>query len=209
MRSNRARATCLGGWLCAAAPSFLALGCSGDPEPSTKRVWVGEVTGTDIKVALADRGGGATALFFCGGDESYMTSTRWFAEGADLAEPFAFKDNGWSVEGALKDNRASGSVESEGVTRSWAAAAANYSTISGLYEGTGPCGKLGLIVTQKSPKDEPTGQGACVRIAHGASVVEQVNPIRLAVSALGEISVTVGSAPNEVFTVHPVAVDAK
>ena len=84
------------------------------------------------------------------------------------------------------------------------------STIAGLYEGSAPCGKLGLIVTQKSPQDPPSGQGACLRMEAGQAVVEQVNPIRLAERSVArEIAVTVPSAPEQEFTVRPVAAGAQ
>src|SRR4051812_1150525 len=81
-----------------------ALGCSSDAQPEqaapSAKTWVGEVRGTDVKVALAQRGQ-ALALFFCGGDDSYTLSTRWFNEGALLTAPFSFTDGGWNVTGAI------------------------------------------------------------------------------------------------------------
>ncbi len=212
MRSSTARGTRFAGWLAGAGLACFALGCSGDPEPepSAPSVWVGEVKGTDIKVALADKGGGAAVLFFCGGDESYTMSTRWFADGAAIEEPFDFEDSGGRVDGAVKGAAASGSARTDrGETLSWSASAINSATIAGLYEGTAPCGKLGLIVTQATADDAPSGQGACVRADGDAIVVEQVNPIRLAPSATHELAVQVASAPEREFTVRPVAAGAR
>jgi hypothetical protein len=62
-----------------------------------------------------------------------------------------------------------------------------------------------LIVTQRSAEEEPTGQGACLLDSEQGLIVEQVNPVRLEHSLTREISVTVASAPDEVFTVRPVA----
>jgi hypothetical protein len=201
MRSSKAPAALLVGF---------ALGCSGDPEPEP-RVWVGEIVDTDVKVALADKGGGAMVLFFCGGDDSYVTSTRWFLEGVLRAQPFSFTEGDWRVEGAIEASLARGSVSSDLFpSRSWAATSIDSSTIAGLYEGSAPCGKLGLIVTQPSPKAEPRGQGACLRVEDGRAVVEQVNPIRLAEKSFTrEIAVTVASAPEQEFTVRPVAAAAQ
>lgn len=183
----------------------LTLGCSGDPEPDPN-VWLGELEGTDVNVALADKGGGAMVLFFCGGDDSYTTHTRWFPEGVLRTQPFSFSEADWRVEGAIKGSLASGKASSDVFSRrAWTATSANYQTISGLYEGSAPCGKLGLIVTQRTANDAPSGQGACLRMEGGKAVVEQVNPIRLAESNAREIAVTVASAPEREFTVRPVA----
>jgi hypothetical protein len=170
-------------------------------------VWVGELNGTDVKVALADKGGGAMVLFFCGGDDSYTTRTRWFPEGVLRNQPFSFTEDDWHVDGAIEGNVAHGTLESELFpSGSWTATATDSSTIAGLYAGTAPCGRLGLIVTQPSAKAPPTGQGACLRVEDGKAIVEQVNPIRLAErSSTREIAVSVASAPDQEFTVRPVA----
>jgi len=74
-------------------------------------------------------------------------------------------------------------------------------TIAGLYEGTGTCGKIGLIVTQASQADAPSAQGACIGTGLNPSVA-QVNPLLpLARASDGTIEVTVGNDP-------PVAVQA-
>jgi hypothetical protein len=214
VKSAAARAWCLvrgiaGRLLGSAALACFALGCSDDTESTAADpkpgVWVGEVRDSDVKVALADRDG-APQLFFCGGDASYTTHTRWFAQGALLSAPFSFSESGWSVAGEVKGDSISGTVlaENEGAGV-WTANAADSSTIAGLYEGVAPCGKLGLIVTQRAADEEPTGQGACLRDFEQGLIVEQVNPVRLTHGSTREISVTVASAPDEEFTVRPVA----
>ena len=203
-RFERAAARLFG----AAALACASLACSdesaskhAEPSPST---WVGEVEGSDVKVALAERDGTFT-LFFCGGDDSYMTNTRWFAEDALPNAALSFTDGGWSVNGGIEKGVASGSVQTEtDAARGWTAARVDPTTIAGLYAGVAPCGKLGLIVTQATADDEPSGQGACLRVeASGMIVVEQVNPVQL--RSTHEITVTVASAPDEQFTVLPVA----
>jgi len=210
MSSSRARVSRFERSLCVSALACFSFGCGNgtkthEAEPAPN-LWVGEVQDTDVKVALADRQG-SVALFFCGGDASYTTSTRWFAEGALLERPFSFTSSGWSIDGAVAGRVAQGSVEIDpDAARTWTTQAADSRTIAGLYEGAAPCGKLGLIVTQKRPEDPPSGQGACLRVEGDALIVEQVNPVRLAQqSVAGEISVTVASAPDEEFTVRPVA----
>ena len=74
-------------------------------------------------------------------------------------------------------------------------------TIAGLYEATQPCGKVGLIVSQASPADAPTGQGACIGNpgASGATPVEQVTPLRpLTRAADGTIRVTIAGSAGEI-----------
>lgn len=212
MRSSNAHASRFGRarhGLGAMTLAVLALGCSAETKPGTNQslpsVWVGAVQGTDAKVALADRNG-AVELFFCGGPDSYATKTHWFAEGALLADRFSFTSGDWTVEGAVSEGGVSGSVQAAfDVPADWTAAAVDPATIAGLYEGSAPCGKLGLIVTQPTAEDEPTGQGACLQVEDERVTVEQVNPVRLTQrSAKDELSVTVASAPNERFTVRPV-----
>jgi hypothetical protein len=100
----------------------------------------------------------------------------------------------------------SGNVQTEAEpTRAWTAERSDPQTLAGLYTGQAPCGKIGLIVSQASPADEPTGQGACLRVDDSATIVEQVNPVRLELSATRELLVTVPSAPDERFTVRPAA----
>ena len=210
MRPSKAGASRFERSLCVSALACFSFGCSNgakshETEPAPK-VWIGEVQDTDVKVALADRKE-SVALFFCGGDASYTTSTRWFAEGALLNAPFSFTSSGWSVDGDVAGTVAQGSVQIDASTgRAWTAESANSETIAGLYEGSAPCGKLGLIVTQRRPEDAPTGQGACVQVEGDAVLVEQVNPVRLEPQGVArEISVTVASLPDEEFTVRPVA----
>lgn len=211
MKSSKAGALRAESLLCAAVLACFAAGCAGDESPRraepSPRAWVGEVQGTDIKVALADRGD-SVALFFCGGDDSYTDSTRWFSEGALLGEPFSFTEDGWSIDGGIDERVFSGSLKTDietDIARNWMAEPVAPGTVAGLYEGDAPCGKLGLIVTQATVDDAPTGQGACLRVENSDVIVEQVNPVRLELSPLRELFVTVASAPDETFTVRPVA----
>jgi hypothetical protein len=211
MLSSNARASRFGRakhGLGAMTLAVFTLGCSAETKPGASQslpsVWVGAVQETEVKVALVDRNG-AVELFFCGGPDSYATKTRWFAEGALRADRFSFMSGGWTVEGVVREGGASGSVQTASdAPADWTAEVADSATIAGLYEGSAPCGKLGLIVTQPTAEDEPTGQGACLQVEGERVTVEQVNPVRLTRSAQSEISVTVASAPNERFTVRPV-----
>jgi len=194
---------------CAVALACFSSGCSGDAEPDATRqssqMWVGQVQDSDVKVAFAD-GGGSVALFFCGGDSSYTTDTRWFTDAAMLSIPFSFRESGWSVDGVMKKGSLSGTVQTEtAAARAWTAEPSDPQTLAGLYSGEAPCGKIGLIVSQASPDEEPSGQGACLRVDSSGTIVEQVNPVRLELSAARELQVTVPSAPDELFTVRPAA----
>jgi hypothetical protein len=193
------------------ALACFALGCSSAREPSpplpSPSAWVGAVEGSDVRVGVANRDDTAL-LFFCGGSESYATRTRWFTGNGVLGAPFSFSEGGWSIEGAVESGGSiAGSVQTETDDAGrWSAEPVDPGTLAGLYEGVAPCGRLGLIVTQATASDEPSGQGACLRIEGELAIVEQVNPIRLEwVGDQHELSVTVDSAPNERFTVRPVA----
>jgi hypothetical protein len=207
LRSPPARFRLLG----PSAVACLALGCSGDPEPSpagqSPNAWVGAVEGSDVKVGLANQDG-MVLLFFCGGSDSYASHTRWFTGDGVRPDPFSFAEAGWSIEGAIgSDGSITGTLRTESDDAgSWSAEPVAPRTLAGLYEGAAPCGRLGLIVTQATTRDEPSGQGACLRVEGELAIVEQVNPVRLEwAGSERELLVTVSSAPNEEFTVRPVA----
>jgi hypothetical protein len=191
------------------ALGLAAAGCAEDSEPKvaemedTPRVWVGEVADSDVRVGLTLQDGRIN-LFFCGGAESFDTNTRWFSEDVVQADGFSFTAGGWHVEASVDGESVMGTVEpDDGDTREWSALEIAPRTSAGLYEGTAPCGKLGLIVSQPSEDDEPSGQGACMRVEGDSLVLEQVNPV-FERSADFEIPVTVESQPDEEFTVRPV-----
>ena len=152
------------------------------PSPSpTTRVFVGEVTGTDAQVAVI-----ATAtharLYFCGGDASFDTKTHWIPSatlGGSQLTPSPADSGGWSVAGQLDESGANGTVVMGAAgTFSFHANPVAEATIAGLYEAQGPCGHLGVIVSQASPAAAATSQGACLpAVGMGMASVEQVNPI--------------------------------
>lgn len=168
-------------------------------------IWVGAVHDSDVRVALARRSGG-TALFFCGGDTTYATKTRWFSSAEPLDAPFVFTDAGWEVRGELQGERAEGSIrEGDGAPEPWGALAVVPDTLAGLYEGSAPCGKIALIVTQPTPRATPSAQGACLPTDTTASPILQVNPVKpLTRGAGGAIRVRVGADTTQEFKVHPV-----
>ena len=179
----------------ALALSTFACG-EGPPGSPAARVYTGEVTGTDVRVGIIATERHAR-VFFCGGATSYETMTRWITADVDAMHQLKLPaDAGptWGIQGSVADAEISGSIDvGDGVPRVFRATVVNERTISGLYEGTSGCGRLGLIVIQATPDSAPVGQGACV-----GPVLEQVNPLEPIVrTADGAIRVTVGSPPAE------------
>jgi len=85
------------------------------------------------------------------------------------------RTDGWRVSFNLGDGPIVGVLASpNGEETAWSLAPVERATIAGLYEGSGPCGLLGLIVEQPSPDATPVAQGACVG---DDPSIEQVNPI--------------------------------
>jgi hypothetical protein len=141
-------------------------------------------------------------VYFCGGNATYPKITHWLngvvvdPKSNTLAQPGAAGD--WSVDGQLGDAGATGTATSaDGTKLTFHAALVKDGTIAGLYEGEGPCGKVGLIVSQSSAQAMPSGQGACIG-SSAAHLVEQVNPIMpIARAADGTIAVTIVGAAAE------------
>ena len=200
-------------WAAHAAFAVVAA-CSSSSTPAPPaatpalRVFVGEVEGSDARVGVVATDQSAR-IFFCGGDASYKAMTHWIPSapidgrgGVSLPADNA----GWVVHGQIADAAASGMVTVPGgSTFSFHADPVAKDTIAGLYEAVGPCGKVGLIVSQGSAGDSPAGQGACVP-ASGNADPEQVNPIRpLQRGADGSIAVTVDGAQVLVHAAAPPA----
>jgi hypothetical protein len=151
------------------------------------RRFVGDVADSDSRVAVIS-GAGKLRLFFCGGPDTVAQATHWFnveVTGSDVAIEMA----PWKVSARIEADGVSGQVTREdGVLRHFSAAPVATGTLSGLYEGTANCGRLGLVVAQPSPGAPIEAQGACVGEGH---VPEQVNPILPIAEDMGEIAVKV------------------
>jgi hypothetical protein len=146
--------------------------------PSRPRIvrWVGEVEDSDVRVAILV-GPGKARLFFCGGAESYATTTRWFNLGFDGGEHIDFDEDTWRVHAHIAGGNVAGEVElGDDVTRWFTAEPIAPGTIAGLYEGKSDCGTIGLIVSQASSDSPPTAQGACSGLS--VTPVTAVAPIR-------------------------------
>lgn len=130
-------------------------------------------------------------FFFCGGDSSYATATKWF--NLDFAgETLAADDGAWHLRATRAADGISGTLTHDPAdARAFSAHAVAKDTLAGLYEGKAGCGRLGLIVTQADKNTQPKAQGACVGDDHDP---EQVNPIEPLASQQGKIRV---QAPEE------------
>jgi hypothetical protein len=148
--------------------------------------WVGVIEETDVKVA-AVLGKGRGRLYFCGGATSYLTTTRWL----DLQftdEHLEYADDTWRIHAHLTAGGVLGELERAGDSlRIFNAQPFERATIAGLYEGKAACGRLGLIVSQATAKDEPTAQGACVGNAGEPAI--QVFPIMPIALVKGTVAV--------------------
>lgn len=181
----------------AAVIALSAAACGDGPPPSpAARIYTGNVDGSDARVGIIATEHRAR-LFFCGGDTSYETLTRWLTADINAEHQLSIPGDAgptWGIQGKVSDAEVTGSIDiGDSMPRSFRATMVSERTISGLYEGTAPCGRLGLIVIQPTPDSTAIGQGACV-----GPVLEQVNPLEPIVrDPDGAIRVKVGSSTAE------------
>jgi hypothetical protein len=183
--------------------ALTAFACGGRDPEATAHVYTGDVTGTDVRVGIIASAHHAR-VFFCGGATSYMTMTRWLNADIDVAHKFSLPTTPhqyWGLQGEVGDVEIAGSVDMGDATpRPFRATVVSERTISGLYEGTAGCGRLGLIVVQPTPDMPAIGQGACVGTG---TTLEQVNPLDPIVRTPdGTITVNVTNWTGE-RQVHP------
>jgi hypothetical protein len=172
----------------ALSAALLASACGGDDDATSSTEplrFVGDVNDTDARVAVLT-GQGKLRIFFCGGADSVADSTHWF--NVDISEGAIDIDAApWKVTGSVKASGVTGQVtRDDGVLREFSASPVASGTLAGLYEGTADCGRLGLIVAQKSQGAAIEAQGACVGDGHAP---EQVNPILPVAQDKGQIPV--------------------
>jgi hypothetical protein len=200
------RSALLSRCVCAALAAVGAgCGSSSSSGPAPSRIFVGQVEGSDARLALIATEHNAR-IFFCGGDTTYKSMTHWIPSApidvkGDVMQPS--DTAGWAIHGQVESSGVSGVVIAHGdSTFTFHAAPVATATIAGVYEVSAPCGKVGLIVAQGSAGEVPVGQGACVP-ASGNADPEQVNPILpIARAADGTIPVVIGGTK---FFVHPAA----
>ena len=166
----------LGGSALLLALALTSFGCGETAPDPSGHVYTGDVPGTDVRVGIISSEHHAR-VFFCGGNSSYSTMTRWLNADVDSAHQLSLPSTPnqyWGLQGNVGDSEVSGLVDMlDGTPRPFHATVVSDRTISGLYEGTAGCGRLGLIVVQSTPDTPAVGQGACV----GPQTIEQVNPL--------------------------------
>jgi len=178
--------------------------------PGALRFFTGTLDGTDARIGVVAAEHHAR-LYFCGGDSTYTTLSRWVpaavaASGQLLPDTAA--ETSWVVEGTLASSAVDGSLRPDDASAyQFRAERVDERTIAGLYEGTSPCGKVGLIVSQSSPEESPVAQGACITsTGDGTADVHQVNPVApLTRAADGTIAVQVAGT-SETLRLTPALV---
>jgi len=176
-------------------------------DAATSRTFVGTVTGTDANVGFVVESGVAL-LFFCGGAQTYTTHTKWFRGQIALGAPFML------TQPAPSTAKASGTLMGGGVTvtgtfdrgdgnaLAWTATAVSPATAAVLYEASTADGTAALIVTQPTPNDTPSLQGAFKLDAGG--VIQQVVPLMpLNDGFRVQINVDGGTTTLDMFRAHP------
>ena len=152
----------------------------GEQDEDRVQVLVGELSNSDVKLGVITKGDKAR-LFFCGGSESVEDSTKWLVVEMDQNSSFELDSGDWHLSGKLDGEMLSGELErddDEEKGGDFLAQLIDPDTAAGVYEGQDDqCGKVGLIVTQPTPEDEATGQGACVGMDHPPQPVGVILPI--------------------------------
>jgi hypothetical protein len=175
----------------ASEPSDSGKRAERDASTHSVQRFVGTLNGGDVRVAAVLEGDDVhrARVFFCGGPSSFATATQWILTDLAADGGIAFDDMGVKVEAKVAGGKLAGTFEKNGESHDFSAAKIEPDTIAGLYEGLSDCGRVGLIVSQKSSSAEPEGQGACVAMNHPP---QQVNPILPIALEGGEIRVKIG-----------------
>jgi hypothetical protein len=174
------------------------------------RFFTGTVEGTDARIAVVAAKHHAR-LYFCGGDSTYMTLSRWVPAVIDPSgdlEPDTAAELGWVVTGVLSGDVLDGLLRpGDASSYRFHAALVAHATIAGLYEGASTCGKVGLIVSQASSSESPVAQGACISSSgDGMADIHQVNPVApLERTSDGTIAVQVAGT-SETLSLTPALV---
>lgn len=183
----------------AVAVALLGCGDTGDEagavseDPAAPRVYVGALSGSDVRVGLVVEGGRA-ALFFCGGP-STLSETRWF-RGAFEGERIDLTKNGAHAIGEVGAEEASGTLRTEAGDVGWNVTRVHDGSVAGLYEANDE-GVAGVVVSS-----EDVAQGAFIAPGPSFEVFQiiVIRPIRL--SSLG-INVSVAGRDLVVHRVRP------
>jgi hypothetical protein len=172
----------------------------GDSAAATVR-FVGVLPGTDVQMAAVTSEHHAR-LYFCGGDTSYATSTKWLVAPLDGAGAIALgpPDSPWRLRATVVGGSLQGSIDrGDGLPAAFSAERVSESSLTGLYEANAPCGKVGVIVTQASGTDAAAVQGACIPTDSTVPIV-QVNPLLpVALQGDGSLGVTPAGTTETAF----------
>jgi hypothetical protein len=139
------------------------------PAPDPQETFVGAIAGTDVRVAVV-RDDDDVALFFCGGPDSFATSTQWIR--AEASGPsYELSQGTWAATLAIDGASATGSVDrGDGVPLSFTAARVDEEGLAGLYETEEADGRVGVIVALDDA-GQAVVQGALVTPTIAAQVV--------------------------------------
>ncbi len=131
--------------------ALAGIGCGDDdasgggPTPNTQQTFVGDVTGTETRVALV-RDGDDVALFFCGGATTFATATRWVRAQAQ-GDTFDVTADGWAVHVSIQGGLVTGTLDTgDGVAAAWQGSRVDEAGLAGLYEAEQSDGNVGVVV---------------------------------------------------------------
>lgn len=175
-----------------------------DSEADTvARLASGTIAGTDIFVATVYEEGNAIA-YFCGGDTTFETHTRWFAGPPTEAGAFEHSVEGWRVTGDADGDGVTGTLMlPDGTEHEYTTRDASESSLAGLYSAEVDGCRAGVIVVEGD--GEPQAQGTYFCEGDDALFVQVIILAPVALSPGGGIDVSVPLPDGEVMlTVEPV-----
>ena len=144
-------------------------GSSGGPAPVTQQTFVGDVPGTEMRVAVV-RDGDDVALFFCGGATTFATATKWIRSTA-AGTAFDLVADSWKATVSIQGGLVTGTVDiGDGAALAWQGARVDEAGVAGLYEAAQSDGNVGVIVALDEA-GAAFAQGALVTPTIAAQVV--------------------------------------
>jgi len=144
------------------------------PAPDPQETFVGAIEGTDVRFAIV-RDDDHVALFFCGGPDSFATSTQWIrAEGS--GPTYELSQGAWTASFNIEGASATGSVDrGDGTPLTFTAARVDEDGLAGLYETEEADGRVGVVVALDEA-GQAIVQGALVTPTIAAQVVP-ISPV--------------------------------
>lgn len=162
--------------------AWLALGsqvaCStadGDAtdEPPVARLASGVVPGTDLLVATVyDESTDEAIAYFCGGDTTFGTHTRWFSGGEQTQDGFTDAQDDWEVTVEVDDTGATGTLtEPDGTTHAFTTTAVGSDSIAGLYSARVDDCTAGVVVVDEGGQARAQGTYFCTEPEFSVQVI--------------------------------------